>query len=107
MAEDCAGTDAGIVGKHASTTPQPLLGILDQGSRRILTLHALRVRSSITILRLLLDAIEHYVKPKAVRTDNETIFTPWVFAFALQWQGIRHQQKLPHCPWMNSRIERA
>jgi putative transposase len=65
-------------------TPQPLLGILDHGSRRMLTLHALRVRSSITILRLLLDAIEHYRKPKAVRTDNETIFTSWVFAFALQ-----------------------
>jgi putative transposase len=88
-------------------TPQPLLGILDHGSRRMLTLHALRVRSSITILRLLLDAIEHYGKPKAVRTDNETIFTSWVFAFALQWLGIRHQRTLPHCPWMNGRIERA
>lgn len=68
-------------------TPQPLLGILDHGSRRMLTLHALRVRSSITILRLLLDTIEHYGKPKAVRTDNETIFTSRVFAFALQWLG--------------------
>ena len=56
-------------------TQQPLLGILDHGSRRMLTLHALRDRSSIIILRLLLDAIEHYGKPKAVRTDNEAIFT--------------------------------
>ncbi len=55
-------------------TQQPLLGILNHGSRRMLTLHALRGRSSIAILRLLLDAIEHYGKPKAVRTDNEAIF---------------------------------
>ncbi len=65
--------------------PQPLLGILDHGSRRMLMFHALRVRSSIAILRLLLDAIEHYGRPKAIRTDNEAIFTSWVFAFALQW----------------------
>jgi putative transposase len=88
-------------------TPQPLLGILDHGSRRMLTFHALRVRSSITILRLLLDAIEHFGRPKAIRTDNEAIFTSWVFAFALQWLGIRHQRTLPHCLWMNGRIERA
>ena len=88
-------------------TPQPLLGILDHGSRRMLTFHALRVRSSITILRLVLDAIEHYGKPKAVRTDNEAIFTSWVFAFALQWLGIRHQRTLPHCPWTNGRLERV
>lgn len=88
-------------------TPQPLLGILDHGSRRMLTFRALHVRSSIAILRLLLDAIEHYGKPKAIRTDNEAIFTSWVFAFALQWLGIHHQRTLPHCPWMNGRIERV
>jgi putative transposase len=88
-------------------TSQPLLGILDQGSRRMLTLSAMRERSSIAILRLLLGAIEHYGKPKAIRTDNETIFTSWVFALALQWLGIRHQRTLPHCPWMNGRIERV
>ena len=86
-------------------TQQPLLGILDHGSRRMLTLNALLDRTSITILRLLLDAIEHYGKPKAIRTDNEAIFTSWIFAFALQWLGIRHQRTLPHCPWMNGRIE--
>lgn len=86
---------------------QPLLGILDHGSRRMLTFRALRDRSSIAILRLLLDAIEHYGRPKAIRTGNEAIFTSWVFAFTLQWLGIRHQRTLPHCPWMNGRIERV
>jgi transposase InsO family protein len=73
----------------------------------MLTFLALRDRSSIAILRWLLDAIEYYGKPKAIRTDNEAIFTSWVFAFALQWLGIRHQRTLPHCPWMNGRIERV
>lgn len=71
---------------------QTLLGILDHGSRRMQTFRALRDRSSITILRFLLDAIEYYDRPKAVRTDNEAIFTSWVFAFALQWLGIGHQR---------------
>lgn len=88
-------------------TPQPLLGILDHGSRRMLMFRALRDRSSITILRLLLDAIEHVGKSKAIRTDNEAAFTSWVFAFALQWLGIRHERTLPQCPWMNGRIERV
>lgn len=88
-------------------TQKPLLGILDHVSRRMLTLHALRYRSSIIILRLLLNAIELYGKPKAVRTDNEAIFTSRVFAFALQWLGIRHQRTLPHAPWQNGRIERV
>ena len=83
------------------------MGILDHGSGRMLTLRAMRDRSSIAILRLLLDAIEHYGRPKAIRTDNEAIFTSWIFAFVLQWLGIRHQRTLPHCPWMNGRIERV
>jgi putative transposase len=73
----------------------------------MLTFRPLRDRSSITILRLLLDAIEHFGEPKAIRTDNEAIFTSWVLTFTLQWLGIRHQRTLPHRPWMNGRIERV
>lgn len=71
----------------------------------MLILRTQRDRSSITILRLLLDAIEHYGRPNAIRTDNEAIFTSWVFAFTLQWPGIRLQRTLPRCSWMNDRIE--
>lgn len=35
----------------------------------------LRDKGTITVLRLLLDAIEHYSKPLAIRTDNEAMFT--------------------------------
>jgi len=81
--------------------PQPVLGLIEHASRQIVRLQALRDKKTI-----LLDAIEHYGKPKAIRTDNEAIFTSWVFAFALHWLGIRHQRTKPHCPWMNGRIER-
>lgn len=65
-------------------TQHPMLGILDHGSRRMLTLRPLLDRSSITIFRLLLEATEHFGRLRAIRTDNEAIFTSWVFAFALQ-----------------------
>lgn len=93
--------------RWASHIPQPIFGIIDHGSRRVLKLESLREKSSIALLRLLLDAIEHYGKPRKIRTDNEAIFTSWVFAFALRWLGIRHERIEPHCPWMNGRIERV
>ncbi|WP_410351745.1 hypothetical protein [Thiohalophilus sp.] len=40
-------------------------------------------KASLTLLRHLLDAIEHYGKPKIVRTDNEVIFTSRLFRFSL------------------------
>ena len=87
--------------------PQPIFGIIDHGSRRVLKLDTLREKSSMALLRLLLDAIEHYGKPKKIRTDNEAVFTSLAFAFALCWIGIRHERIEPQCPWMNGRIERV
>ena len=86
--------------------PQPVMGLIDHASRQLLVVKALYDKRTITILRVLLNAIEHYDKPKAIRTDNEAIFTSWMFALALRWLGIRHQRTLPGAPWMNGRIER-
>ena len=83
-----------------------LLGIVDHGTRRCLSLQALQHKASITILRTLLDAIEHYGMPRAIRTNNEAIFHSRLFCFALAWLGIRHQTTELHCPWQNGRIER-
>ena len=83
-----------------------LFGLLDHGSRACLSLSALRDKSSITILRLLLDAVEQYGRPVAVRTDNESVFISRRFRLALFLLGIRHQRTVPGCPWMNGRIER-
>lgn len=83
-----------------------ILGIIDHGSRRAITLTALKDKSSIYLLRRLLDAIERFGMPRFIRTDNEAVFASRLFALGLQWLGIRHQRTDPGCPWMNGRIER-
>jgi putative transposase len=83
-----------------------LLGIVDHGTRRCLTLRALKDKASITLLRALLDTIERYGTPKAIRTDNEAIFQSRLFRAGLRLLGIRHQTTERHCPWQNGRIER-
>lgn len=86
--------------------PRPVFGLIDHGSRACLALKHLRDRSTVGVLRLLLDAIERRGKPLALRTDNEPILTSRLFRMALWILRIRHQRTLPHCPWQNGRIER-
>ena len=83
-----------------------ILGLLDHGSRGLLTLAALPNKYSWTLLGYLFLAIGKYGKPRAVRTDNEACFTSRVFRFVLALAGIRHQRSDPGCPWQNGRIER-
>lgn len=83
-----------------------LLGLIDHGSRACFALAALRDKATLTLLRILLDAIEHFGKPRILRTDNEAMFTSWLFRFILFSLGIRHQRTDPGCPWQNGRIER-
>ncbi|WP_426343383.1 integrase core domain-containing protein [Pseudoduganella sp. R-32] len=51
-------------------------------------------------------AIGRYGKPRAIRSDNERVFTSGVFQLGLRIAGIRHQRIKPGCPWQNGRIER-
>lgn len=83
-----------------------ILGIIDHGTRKCLSLKALGDKASITLLKILILAIESFGKPKAIRTDNEAVFTSRLFNFGLWLLGIRHQQTTLHCPWQNGRIER-
>lgn len=83
-----------------------LLGILDHGTRRCLTLEALKNKQAVTVVRALCDAVERHGCPKAIRTDNEAVFQSKVFHRALALFGIRHQTTELHCPWQNGRIER-
>ena len=78
--------------------PRPVLGLIDHGSRACLALAHLRDRSTIGVLRLVLDVVERSGKPKALRTDNERIFTSRLFRLALWMLRIRNQRSLPHCP---------
>jgi len=83
-----------------------LLGIIDHGSRALLHLQALHHKTSSTVLASLKEIIRTHGKPKAIRTDNESIFTSKTFRLGLKLLGIRHQRTTPGCPWQNGRIER-
>lgn len=83
-----------------------LFGAIDHGTRACVCLRQIPSKASITLLRVLCDAVEHYGKPRAIRTDNEAVFTSRLFRFGLWLLGIKHQRTEKHCPWMNGRIER-
>jgi len=83
-----------------------ILGMVDHGSRALLSLVALPNKCSWTLLGYLFLAIGQYGKPRAVRTDNEACFTSRVFRAVLTLAGIRQQRSDPGCPWQNGRIER-
>ncbi len=80
---------------------QTVLGIIDHGSRWLLRLQRMKTRTSIALLRALLDTIENhdFKKPERLRTDNEAVFTSRVFRFGLWWLGIRHQRTVEGYPW--------
>ncbi len=83
-----------------------LFGVVEFNSRACLSLTALKNKSSITLLRAILDCIEAYGMPKNIRTDNEAVFTSRVFQLGLTILGIRHQRIQTAAPWQNGRIER-
>jgi len=51
-----------------------VLGVIDGGSRALLKLQYLKTKSTINIIRALLNAMELYGKPKIIRSDNEIVF---------------------------------
>jgi transposase InsO family protein len=85
---------------------RPILGIVDHGTRACIALRSIEQKGSAVILRLLLDVIEGFGRPRTVHTDNESCFTSWLFRFGLALLGIRHQRSEPMAPWQNGRIER-
>lgn len=96
-----------LTGKTDSQgTLHMIFGLIDYGSRGLLTLAALPDKCSWTLLGHLFLAIGKYGKPRAVRTDNEACFTSRVFRVVLSLAGIRQQRSDPGCPWQNGRIER-
>ncbi|MBI3352219.1 MAG: transposase family protein [Nitrospirae bacterium] len=83
-----------------------LLGIIEHGSRANLCLKALKNKSSLQLLKNLIGSIQKNGKPKILKTDNEPVFTSFLFKFTLFLLGIRHRPITPGCPWQNGRIER-
>jgi transposase InsO family protein len=83
-----------------------ILGIEDHGSRKLLTLQVLKRQNAWTLLGHLFLAIGRYGVPRALRSDNASVFRSRVFRWGCQFAGIRQQFSVPGCPWMNGRIER-
>ena len=83
-----------------------VLGILDQGTRRVLCLSAIPSKCSWSLLGHLFLAIGRYGKPGALKSDNEAVFKSRLFRTVLRFCGIRQSFSALGCPWMNGRIER-
>lgn len=52
---------------------KPILGVIEHNTRKCLSLVMLKNKTSITILRKLLDILEHHPKPQFIRSDNDKI----------------------------------
>jgi putative transposase len=89
-----------------SGTQHAAIGMLDHGSRLVLCLQTLLKRNSWAMLGHLCFAIARHGKPKRLRTDNERVFTSWVFTTFLKLAGIGHQRIQTCAPWQNGRMER-
>lgn len=83
-----------------------ILGIVDHGSLRLLMLETLKRQNAWTLLGHLFLAIGKYGVPRALRSDNASVFRGKVFRWGCRVAGIRQQFTVPGCPWMNGRIER-
>lgn len=85
---------------------QQIFGLIDNGSRVLLTLKHLQTKSTINIIRVILNAIEKYGKPKIIKSDNEHVFTSKLIKTTLYLLGIKQQTTDIACPWQNGKIER-
>ena len=83
-----------------------ILGIIDHGSRKLVSLEVISRKNSWTLLGYLFIAIGSHGKPKKLRSDNDAVFKSRLFRTVLALVGIRQQFSDPGCPWMNGRIER-
>jgi len=85
---------------------QQIFGLIDNGSRALLSLEHIKNKSTITIIRLILNAIELYEKPKIIKSDNEHLFTSKLMRTTFYLLGIKQQTTDIATPWQNGKIER-
>lgn len=81
-------------------------GIIDHGSRTTIQLEALAKLNSLILLGKLLIAFGTYGIPKAIRSDNASVFKTMLFRATLQLLGVKQQFTKLHNPWQNGRVER-
>lgn len=85
---------------------QPILGVTEHHSRKLLGLIPLSSKSSLNIIKQLIKLFCYSKKPTMIRSDNEACFNSKLLRLFLNLAGIKHQTIEKHCPWQNGRIER-
>jgi transposase InsO family protein len=83
-----------------------IFGVIDSGTRALVALKHVQTKSTIHILRTLLNAIEYYGKPQSIKSDNERVFTSTLMRATLWLLGIKRQTTQIASPWQNGKIER-
>ena len=83
-----------------------ILGIIDCGTRANLLLKRIPTKKSSALILQILETMRKYGKPTKIRTDNEPVFTSFLFRTHLTLLRIKHQLTEVACPWMNGRVER-
>jgi putative transposase len=81
-------------------------GIIDHGSRTVLQLEPVQKFNSLILLGKLLIAFGELGIPRAIRSDNASVFRTALFRATLKLLGVRLQFTQLHSPWQNGRIER-
>jgi putative transposase len=81
-------------------------GIVDHGSRTVLQLEPVAKFNSLILLGKLLIAFGEFGLPKAMRSDNASVFRTALFRATLKLLGVSQQFTALHSPWQNGRIER-
>jgi putative transposase len=72
----------------------------------VLQLEPLERFNSLILLGKLIQAFGEYGIPKAVRSDNASVFRTLLFRAMLKLLGVEQQFTELHSPWQNGRIER-
>ena len=85
---------------------QQIFGVLNSGTRALVTLKHLHTKSTINILITLLETIKLYGKPQSIRSDNEIVFTSRLMRAVLWLLNIKQETTQIASPWQNGKIER-
>ena len=83
-----------------------IFGVVDSGTKALMTLKHLPRKSTINILITLLEAIRDYGKPKSIKSDNEIVFTSKLMRVTLWLLNIKRETTQIASPWQNGKIER-
>ena len=89
-----------------SDSKEPILAVLDHGTRVCLAFSLIPNKSALAVLATLIPLMRKYGKPKILKTDNDGAFRSYFFQGVLKLLGVKHRRSQPYSPWQNGRVER-